>query len=139
MEKNLDSLAEKVHHLESLQQRFVHKELKKIGLNMSQARTLDFLAVYPNVIQTDLADYLGKQKATVTNLLKVLENKNLVERKQSTDNARQKKLSLSTSGNQKVLLIQAIFAKLDKKLTGNLATSEIDELNQQFARLIDAF
>lgn len=139
MRKNDLSLSEMIHRLEQLQQEFVHTKLKKLSLNTSQARALNFIAENPTAIQKNLADYLNKSDATTTNLLKGLEKKALLVRKISPSSGRQKELFLTASGERQVLAITEIFAALDQKVGVLLQPQEKINLTQTLSRVITDF
>ncbi|WP_321388282.1 MarR family transcriptional regulator [uncultured Enterococcus sp.] len=109
--------------------------LKKIGLNVQQARTLNYIFANPGTIQKGLAAYLGKQDATITNLLKSLEKKQLILRKIPDDNERQKQLYLTEKGSATVEKIQALFSELEQTLSDLLSEAELAAAMQLMKKL----
>lgn len=140
---NLDtiSLTEAVYQLSIKQQLFVLERLRKLNLNEYQARTLTYIASHNGTIQKELAGYLGKQTATVTNLLKGLETKGYITRKIPTENERQKQLYLTMPGESIVRQIQPIFQELELQVQQQLSVEQranlaaiLQQLNQSFGK-----
>lgn len=123
-----EDLAEKIYAVSTLQQNFVIERLKTLHLNSLQSRSLNFVAMYPGTMQRELANYLGKQQATVTNILKVLEEKKLIYRKIPKNNERQKDIYLTPEGEQMVEKVQTIFDELGRQMESVFSKEE----RQQF-------
>lgn len=123
-----EDLAEKIYAVSTLQQNFVVERLKSLDLNSLQSRSLNFIAMYPGTMQRELANYLGKQQATVTNILKVLEEKKLIYRRIPKNNERQKNIYLTPEGEQMVEKVQTIFDELGRQMESVFSKEE----RQQF-------
>ncbi|MCI1986085.1 MAG: MarR family transcriptional regulator [Lactobacillus sp.] len=124
---NLGTDNELVEHLFRLtreEQQFVQHQLKRHGLNVLQAQALNFIAQHPAAIQKALSQYLGKQEATTTNLLKVLESRQLILRRVAADNERQKKLYLTPEGQELVQVVHAVFIDLETRVSTPLTDEE---------------
>ncbi|MBU5360173.1 MarR family transcriptional regulator [Enterococcus raffinosus] len=126
-------LPEKIYAIGVLQQNFVTEKLKALHLNGLQSRSLSYISMNPGTIQRDLANYLGKQQATVTNILKVLEEKQFIYREIPKDNERQKKIYLTAAGNQMVEKVQAIFQTLGTQVDSAFSKEE----KQQFMEFLN--
>jgi DNA-binding MarR family transcriptional regulator len=94
---------------------------------------------YPGHIQKDLAQYLGKQDATITNILKLLEKKNYIKREIPDGNERQKKLYLTEDGKKLVELIQKIFLDLENVIVSSLLDSEIKNIKDGLKKISKNF
>ncbi|MFV0557310.1 MAG: MarR family winged helix-turn-helix transcriptional regulator [Enterococcus sp.] len=129
-----EDIAEKIYALGVLQQNFVMERLKKLQLNSLQARSLSYIAMHPGTMQRELAAYLGKQQASVTNILKVLEERGYIYRE---SNERQKNLYLTTLGEVMVAKVQAIFQELGGKTDEIFTTGEREQLVKLLVRLED--
>lgn len=134
-----DSLLEQLYSIHTLQQEYIQKRLKKIGLTIQQARTLNYIATHAGTIQRNVAAYLGKQDATVTNLLKTLEKQEYIIRKIPDDNERQKKLYLTAKGTTIVKKVQAIFIDLEGQLSTILSEKNKNTLRQSLKILEQQF
>lgn len=128
MISNRDGLAEKVYLLSMLQQNYVVSRLKELHLNSLQARSLSYIFHHPGTIQREVADYLGKKQATVTNILKGLEERNFVYREIPKNNERQKNIFLTEKGKQLVDQVNLIFEQLDEKVRKGLTKEEQKQL-----------
>lgn len=128
MISNRASLAEKVYLLGMQQQKYVVVRLKMLQLNSLQARSLSYIFLHPGTIQREIADYLGKKQATVTNVLKGLEERKLVYREIPKDNERQKNIFLTAEGEQLVAQVNLIFEQLDQKVRNGLTKEEQEQL-----------
>ncbi|ALS00500.1 transcriptional regulator [Enterococcus silesiacus] len=128
MISNRDGLAEKVYLLGMQQQKYVVVRLKMLQLNSLQARSLSYIFLHPGTIQREIADYLGKKQATVTNVLKGLEERKLVYREIPKDNERQKNIFLTAEGEQLVAQVNLIFEQLDQKVRNGLTKEEQEQL-----------
>ncbi|MGM0217304.1 MarR family winged helix-turn-helix transcriptional regulator [Enterococcus sp. AZ126] len=129
-----DSLAETVYILSILQQNYVVSKLKTLQLNSIQARSLSYISIHPGTIQRDVADYLGKKQATITNILKGLEERQLVYREIPKDNERQKNIFLTNEGKQVVDQVHLLFEKLDEKFRKGLTNEEQKQLKTILAK-----
>ncbi|MGM0169496.1 hypothetical protein IGI39_003812 [Enterococcus sp. AZ135] len=129
-----EDLAEKIYTIGVLQQNFVVERLKTLQLNSLQSRSLSFIAMYPGTMQRDLADYLGKQQATVTNILKVLDEKGFIYREIPKNNERQKNIYLTSEGEQMVEKVQAIFQELGRQIESAFSQNEQKQFEQFLKR-----
>ena len=128
MIKGTNNISEQIYVLNILQKTYIHERLRKTGINEIQARTINYVFTYPGVIQKDLAQYLGKQNATITNILKLLEKKNYIKREIPASNERQKKLYITEDGEKLVALIEKIFLDLENVILSSLYDLEIKNL-----------
>jgi len=128
MIKGSNHVSEQIHLVHILQKNYIHVQLSKIDLNEIQARTINYVLTYPGAIQRELAQYLGKQNATITNVLKILEKKKYIKREITVGNERQKQLYLTEDGEKLAALIQKIFLDLEKVVLSSLLDSEINNL-----------
>lgn len=123
-----DQVTEKIYTISVQQQNFVLQQLKLLQLNEMQARSLNFISAHSGTIQRNLAEYLGKQQATVTNLLKSLEEKQLIYREIPKENERQKNIYLTQTGKELVAKVQKIFVTLDKTVQAGLTKQQQAQL-----------
>ncbi|OJG68733.1 hypothetical protein RV09_GL000132 [Enterococcus moraviensis] len=110
------------------QQNYVVSSLRKLHLNSLQARSLSYIFHHPGTIQREVADYVGKKQATLTNVLKGLEERNLVYREIPKNNERQKNIFLTAEGKQLVGQVNIIFDQLDEKVRNGLTKEEQTQL-----------
>ncbi|WP_221635096.1 MarR family winged helix-turn-helix transcriptional regulator [Listeria booriae] len=134
-----NELSEKIYTLSLLQQDYISKRLKGIHLNVLQAKSLNYVSVNSGTIQKGLANYLGKQNATVTNILKELEKKQLIYREIPKDNERQKKIFLTSGGEQLVGEVQQAFADLNREMEQIISAKEKAQIIAGLEKLIADF
>jgi DNA-binding MarR family transcriptional regulator len=130
-----NELVEQLFHLNRAEQSYVQRELKQFGLNILQSRTLHFIARHPGAIQKELSRYLSKQEATTTNILKVLEARQLIVRQVPASNERQKQLYLLPAGQELVQSVHGVFVGLEQRISVPLTATEKDTLVQLLQRL----
>lgn len=121
---NNDSVAEKMYTLSILQQNEVIAKLKKLELNSLQARSLTYIDLNPGTMQRNVATYLSKKQATITNILKGLQERKLIYREIPKENERQKNIFLTSEGEHTVSQINRIFNQLDEKVCSGLTQEE---------------
>ncbi|WP_407894103.1 MarR family winged helix-turn-helix transcriptional regulator [Lacticaseibacillus sp. N501-2] len=133
--ENEHSVVEALYRLNTLNQGHILAKLRELTLTIHQARSLLFIAKHPQTSQKHLADYLGKQDATVTNLVKVLEKRDLVSRFVVPGNERQKAVSLTAKGQALVVKIHGVFRDREAAIEQLLSAPEHTELLQLLQRL----
>ena len=133
--ENEHSVVEALYRLNTLNQGHVLAKLRELTLTIHQARSLLFIAKHPQTSQKNLADYLGKQDATVTNLVKVLEKRDLVTRSVVAGNERQKAVALTAKGQALVVKIHGVFHDREAAVKHLLSTPEREELLALLKRL----
>lgn len=133
--ENEHSVVEALYRLNTLNQGHVLAKLRELSLTIHQARSLLFIAKHPQTSQKKLADYLGKQDATVTNLVKVLEQRDLVSRVVVPGNERQKAVSLTAKGQALVVKIHGVFHDREAAVEQLLSAKETTQLLNLLHRL----
>lgn len=133
--ETVSKLTERLFQIHRGEQAYINRSIRALNLNIYQARTLQYVCAHPRTMQKSLAIYLGKSEATVTNILKVLQSRGLVDRHVVAGNERQKELLLTTAGARKVDDVHAVFATLEASLNANLTISEHDELMRLLAKV----
>lgn len=81
-------------------------------------------------MQRDIAHFLNRQEASVTNLLKGLVRRNLIVRTIPVENERTKLLSLTEAGANLVGNIQKSFTQMNVLLEESLSDAEATKLTQ---------
>ena len=135
---NEGSLSEQLYMFHHLQQEYVYQRIKQLGLNEYQARSLSYIHANEGTMQKELAKYLGKSDATLTNILKVLEGKNYIIRKVPLNNERQKQLYLTSEGNQIALAIHDMFVELEDRLSQSISKTDKTKLQQMITQVSKA-
>ena len=102
--------------------------LGEIGLHVGQEMVLCALWKNEGVTQTALAEHLGVQPATVTNALKRLERKGLVERTPDATDQRVSRVFPTTEGRAIQSDIERQWDKLERASLAGLSDEECDRL-----------
>jgi len=119
-----------IHRIASFETQYLNQQLRTFGLNTDQARAINFISSHPDSMQRDIAHYLNRQEASVTNLLKGLVRRNLVIRTIPVENERTKLLSLTQAGNDLVAKIQATFMQINATLEDPLSDADATKLTE---------
>lgn len=93
-----------------------------------QGRIMDYLMLHQGkeVFQKDLEKDLNVSKATVSSALFTMEKNNIVKRTTSKDDARSKQIVVTEESIRVHENMKIVFDNLDKELTKNMSTDEIE-------------
>lgn len=127
---NSKTTASLIHRIASFETQYLNQQLRSIDLNSDQARAINYISSHPNSMQRDIAHYLNRQEASVTNLLKGLVRRNLIVRTIPAENERTKLLSLTQAGADLVANIQQAFTQMNGLLEEPLSDAEATKLTQ---------
>ena len=127
---NTKTTASLIHRIASFETQYLNQQLRSLDLNSDQARAINFISSHPNSMQRDIAHYLNRQEASVTNLLKGLVRRNLIVRTIPLENERTKLLSLTQAGADLVESIQKSFTQMNILLEDPLSDAEATKLTQ---------
>lgn len=136
--ESISKLTERLFQIHRGERAYIHRGIRALELNIYQARTLHYVGAHPGTMQKKLASYLGKSEATVTNILKVLQARDLIDRQVASGNERQKELRLTAAGEQKVAEVHAVFATLETDMNAQLDDTERAELMRLLAKVAAA-
>ena len=117
-------------HNGRLLERAVEQELALTGLHHGQGRILLNIKASGAITQADLARLMDVKPATVTNMLKPLEEKKLVQRKTDPKTNRAIIVSLSAKGERACQQIQSAWNRIEERMTENLPKDGMPELFQ---------
>jgi len=117
-------------HNGRLIERAIEEELAPIGLHHGQGRILLAIASCGSITQADLARLMDIKPATVTNMLKPLEEKKLIQRETDTVTNRAVIVSLTADGECACIQIQAAWDRIENRMRENLPAAGMDELFQ---------
>lgn len=123
-----------IHQIVFQEQKAVEEvlDLKQIGskITAQQAMVLNYINTNPGAIQRDIANIVGRRAATVSTLLKKMEEDNLIIRKIPNGNSRNKELYLTDQARKVVGEFNEIYRQVQTDL--------VQKLDQkQRAQLID--
>ncbi|ANZ60448.1 hypothetical protein AYR62_15055 [Secundilactobacillus paracollinoides] len=130
MDKDNHSAAALIHQINSRDTAYINKQFRALNLNSEQGRVISYVARHPQCKQRDVAHFLNRQEASVTNLVKGLAKRDLLSREVPEDNERTKLLSLTEEGETMVVKIDAAFDRLQAFVDGTLKDDERTTLEQ---------
>lgn len=98
----------------------------QLGMSVTQAGALMFIAKHEGCLQKDLAEALSLNKPAVTGLVSRMQKNELVERKTCELDSRASRLFLSTSAKKKIPNIILLIEKMNQTLNEDFSEQEID-------------
>ncbi|MDQ7937403.1 MarR family transcriptional regulator [Lactiplantibacillus sp. WILCCON 0030] len=123
--------AELIYQVGQLEGKIIQQRLTDIGIRMDHARLLHYVSDVPGTNQVDLAKYLNVQPATLTNMIKKLEQQNLIIRRISPTDSHMKQIFLLPKGEVAARKINDVFNQL------NQIVASVDLKNpEQFQQLV---
>ncbi len=88
-----------------------NKHLKPYGVSVEQGLLLKFVYEVPGVTQTQIAEYLSKDKTTITRMIDTLVKKDFLERRSNDEDRRAFHIYVTKETAQKVQDISPQFEK----------------------------
>ena len=117
-------------HNGRLLQRAVDAELAPLGLHHGQGLILTNIFACGEVTQADLARRMDIRPATVSNMLKPLEEKKLIRRKTDPNTNRAQIVSLTSAGRQACEQVPVVWNRIETRLCKTVSTEERNGLFQ---------
>ena len=103
-------------HVGKLLDKRLNEELNKIGLYHGQAMVLSILKKHRAVTQADLARGMSRKPATLTNMLKPMEEKGWIKRFTDKKTNRAVVVSLTEKGEKLVDSVEMIYSDVEETL-----------------------
>lgn len=125
-------LAQFAHAYRSLSDTF----MEQIAMHRSQAALLCKLFVQDGMTQSEIAQQLSVQGATVTDMLQRMEEANLVTRRRDSDDNRLVRVYLSDLGREKERSIAEQFVKLESTIFADFEEPEREMLRKLLRRAV---
>ncbi|MEL7974325.1 MarR family transcriptional regulator [Isoptericola sp. F-RaC21] len=110
--------------------------IRERELSHEQAFVLGYLVQNPGAIQRDIAAVSRTSAASVTSLLKGLEQRGLVERRPAPDNARVKRVHATPAGAELVAGFPEAMVAVDETILAPLDTAERATLQQLLTKIV---
>ena len=104
--------------------------LNEIGLHVGQEMILCALWENEGVTQTELAERLLIQPATVTNALRRLERKGFVYRREDPDDQRVSRVFVTAEGRNLKAAVEEQWSRLEEESFGGLSVEEVASLRR---------
>lgn len=127
-------LANLLYHIGKLENLLINQRLSSINLRMTHAHALRYIQKHPGCIQKEVADYLFYQPASFTNVVKLLEKKQLIERRPDPKNGLQKQLFLLPAGKDVLKQVNDAFEEVNE-LVNSVSPNTLAELEKISANL----
>ncbi len=110
--------------------------MDRIGMHRAQAGLLCRLFVQDGMTQSDIADQLSVQGATVTNMLQRMEEAGLVTRRRDDEDNRLVRVNLTDAGRERERAINEQFLKLERAVFEGISESDRVVLRQLLAHML---
>src|SRR5450759_806859 len=111
--------------------------MDQIALHRSQAMVLCKLFVQDGMTQSEIAQQLSVQGATMTDMLQRMEESGLVSRRRDLDDNRLVRVYLTAAGQEKERFIMEQFLKLEAAIFAGFSESERAVLRQLLDRSLE--
>ncbi len=109
-----------------LLQRAVEEELAPFGLHHGQGRALMFILREAPVTQAELSRLMNVKAATVTNMLKPLEQQGLIQRRNDPVTNRALLVSLTPEGEVACEQVRNAWEQVEKRIRSGLTQQELE-------------
>ena len=111
--------------------------MEHIALHRSQAAVLCKLFVQDGMTQSEIAQQLSVQGATVTDMLQRMEETELISRRRDLDDNRLVRVYLTAAGHEKERFIMEQFTKLETAVFAGFTERERATLRQLLSRTLE--
>ncbi len=106
----------------------VSQELERLGLHVGQEMFLQCLWRQEGLTQSELVQQLGVQPATVSKMLRRIEQSGLVTKCQDAVDHRVSRVHLTPAGRELKEPVDAAWTRTERRVLGNLSTPDIELL-----------
>lgn len=117
-----------------------NKDLKKYGITGAQADTLDFLFGRDGkeTSQKEISEYFGIRHTSTIELLKHLEEKELIRKEVNSQNAKYRNITLTAKGRTIVEECKEERSRINGILSDGFTPEEIETMEEFMERLLDS-
>jgi DNA-binding MarR family transcriptional regulator len=120
----------------------LHRKLAETGLNdfglhVGQELVLLWLYQQDGMAQSELADVLGVEAATVTKVLQRMEAAGLIERRQDSGDARVSRVYLMPKSRQLIEPLRGLWAEVEQKTIKGLSEPEVMLLRRLLLQILE--
>ena len=122
-------LANLLYHIGKLENLLINQRLSSINLRMTHAHALRYIQKHPGCIQKEVAEYLFYQPASFTNVVKLLEKKQMIERRPDPKNGLKKQLFLLPAGKDVLDQVNQAFEEVNQ-LVGTVNSDTLTKLEE---------
>lgn len=126
---NATAISDLIRSISLTQRRQINQRLTATShITDQQAMILSFIGAHPGLIQKQIVTLTQRRAATVSALLKKLEDAELITRTIPANNTRNKQLFLTDQGQQVVSDFTTICHDVQEPLTAKLSTKQQEKL-----------
>ena len=112
-------------------------QLRELGLHIGQELALSYLWECDGITQSQLRSKTGSEASTISNMLKKLEQDEIVYRKQDEDDHRIHKVYLTKKGRDLEVPIKAIWQAHEEKMLEGIASEDLLIMRQLLQKVKD--
>lgn len=112
---------------------------EKLGITVTQAGALLYIAKHEGCVQKELAQALGLKKSAVTGLVTRMQNNALITRRVSEVDARASQLYLTRLGKEKIPQILPIIQEANASFVADFSEEEISVIVRFLKKVINDF
>lgn len=109
-----NNFAEQLYTVGSLEDTYILKRLKKLNLSAEDATLIQYVGTHPGTRQKEIAQRLNRQAATISNMIKRLERRNLIIRRTDLTNSREKQVFLLQDGLGLITQIEQVTTDINQ-------------------------
>ena len=121
----------------NLLRKHFNREIKKFDLSSEQYGVLKLISEEKQLTPTQIAELLNRDKATITRIIKSLDNKKLIKKEQINNRSFYVKL---TAESEKIIKeVDKIALKYHKKVIDEIGESKIKEMLSTLKKIRDLF
>jgi DNA-binding MarR family transcriptional regulator len=113
-------------HVGKLLQDSLEEKLRENNIHHGQGIVLSLLMKHGAVSQADLARGMNRTPATLTNMLKIMEERSWIKRSVDPKTNRTMIVQLTRKGREKAEITEAVWANTEKKLAKAVTDEELD-------------
>ncbi|MCT4456246.1 MarR family transcriptional regulator [Lactiplantibacillus paraplantarum] len=100
-----------------------------------QLMVLTYIAAHPGIIQRNIVELIGRKAATVSVMLKNMEQQGLIIRQIPSDNSRNKNIFVTDDGQKLAETFKATRQRVHQEMLANLSADERQQLQQLVAKV----
>lgn len=136
---NGGNMNQSFHYLLMINQALFQKKvfygLVETGLTSGQPKVLDYLSMHDGSIQKDIAFGCQIDPATLTGILKIMEEKGLVERRTLNGNQRSSYVYLTDMGKEKAEKVVETFLAIETEVFHGIEKNEREKFMNIFYKI----
>lgn len=126
----------KMKRLNRLHKKQADQELTSLNLHIGQSLILEVILAKGQCTQKEIADYLDISASSLTNPIKRLEEKQLLEKKQANDDLRYNSITLTKTGQATAKQIVTTIDSINQTMVQGLSKEEVHLLNHLMDKMI---